>query len=166
MCGKKLHLVGSHFSSLPENASIRLAQYSLALDSILSSSTTTTSVLLGDFNASSHEELALFHPSLSDLFLSSPSTPPEPDLDLFRSSPTFGHLYPFVPGAPRSRPRKPRRIDRILVGGAGRGVGYEEVGKEQVRGKDGKRVWDRNGYEGRAWPSDHLGVVGTVRVGD
>ena len=115
---------------------------------------------MGDFNIYSEAELSLLSPFLHDAF-TPPSTPPSPDL--FRSSPTFGTLYPFVPGAPRSKPRKARRIDRVYLGGHGSSVvGYEELGRDQVRDAGGKRMWDKQGEDGRMWPSDHIGLVVSV----
>ncbi|KAK4705583.1 hypothetical protein P7C70_g623, partial [Phenoliferia sp. Uapishka_3] len=154
---EQLRLVTSHFSSLPQNAHIRRTQLSLAL-SFLTTSPATSSLLLGDFNNASESELELLSPFLTDSY-----TPPSSSTDLFRDSPTYGELYPFFYGG-RGAKRKPRRIDRCYYGGSASVRGYELVGREQVRDAGGKRIWDREGAEGRVWPSDHLGVVVTVRL--
>lgn len=53
----------------------------------------------------------------------------------------------------------------MLIGGEVRCVGYEEVGREHVRG-GGARVLDWTGKDGWAWPSDHVGVLVQVEVRD
>lgn len=134
-------------------------QYTLASSLLTYSSASTAHLLLADFNNSSHEEIASAFPSLHDTV--------SPLSDPFRDDPTFGQLYPFIPGAPKSRPRKLRRIDRILIGGEVMGIGCEKgkVGNVRVGMDplvvDGELLREN---KGNVFPSDHCGVLAVVRV--
>lgn len=148
---RQLRIATSHYSSLPENAAVRAAQYEQTLAILtaadVNGASSDAQILLADFNNSSHEELAPFSSSLIDTYTPTP--------DLFLDNPTFGELYPLVEGSPK--PRKKRRIDRILVGGslvvvqAGR-RGTERIGREALEGIEA------------TYPSDHAGVVSTVEL--
>lgn len=103
---------------------------------------------------------------------------------------TFGTLYPFLPHpAPRHRPRKARRIDRVyykvpsaLGGGGGGGggegitttlssscsdsvvreyrlIGKDEPVRDQAGGANGRVLKCSHGAKGFEWPSDHAGVA-------
>jgi endonuclease/exonuclease/phosphatase family metal-dependent hydrolase len=114
---------------------------------------------LGDFNASSSAELDLFTSSLHDVGpqpskaqLSNLPTNVE-KLELkFRNRPTFGSLYPFV-DLKSTKPRKPRRIDRIYVSKGTKYGQYRELGGEALSGEK-----DQLGKGGKRYPSDHLAV--------
>ncbi|KAM0756491.1 hypothetical protein T439DRAFT_376671 [Meredithblackwellia eburnea MCA 4105] len=223
---KRIRIITSHFSSLPQNAPLRAAQLGLAQSLLTSPSSPVVDIgiLMADFNVSSEAELENvfgaeeggWRDGIEALAAvpvvvvgGGPSNPTktnssnnksrrhrmnknhphppvslqdplnlEPRRDPFRQHATFGSLYPFVAGAPRSKPRKARRIDRVLLfvppctreseGGGGVGFvrgSYEEVGGGQVRDGEGRRCWDRQGREGRMWPSDHLGVAVVVALG-
>lgn len=160
----------SHFTSLPINRSIRQQQYTTAMHHLtpspspsLSLSTSSPHVLLADFNNSSHEELALPFASLVDTYSSSSST----SADLFRDDPTFGELYPYVIGGSRSRPRKPRRIDRILIGGVGIEIveNTRRIGREPITSRHGSSLKkDITSRDGMTYASDHCGIVAVLRI--
>lgn len=82
---------------------------------------------------------------------------------------TFGGLYPFLPHpAPRHRPRKLRRIDRVYYKTPGKRVelsvqDYELIGNDQpVRDAHGTVFKSNEGRGGFEWPSDHAGVAVTL----
>ncbi|GAA5986376.1 hypothetical protein JCM5350_002898 [Sporobolomyces pararoseus] len=161
-----LRLATSHFSSLPQNSRLRQSQYSVALSLLNTSPRASHSILLGDFNASSSTELDPFSSSLRDVG-------PQPTkaqlsqlfsnaerLDFkFRHRPTFGTLYPLV-SLTSTKPRKPRRIDRIYVSKNTRHSQYREIGGEAIEGEK-----DKLGKGGKSYPSDHLAVGIKIEIG-
>ncbi|GAA6035253.1 hypothetical protein JCM8097_008785 [Rhodosporidiobolus ruineniae] len=181
---EQLRLFTSHFTSLSTNAPIRSAQYQLALSLLSSPSTASTTsssspeplrVLLGDFNASSPSELALFPSSslhLQDACASPSSSTSkskkrprgneeEETEEAFRARPTFGHLYPWVTASSR-KPRKPRRIDRVYFSAGEKAVrvkSYIHLGAAPlVNPHTGARERDRLGKGGWGYASDHEAV--------
>ncbi|GAA5896643.1 uncharacterized protein JCM6883_006968 [Sporobolomyces salmoneus] len=161
-----LRLATSHFSSLPQNSRLRQSQYSVTLSLLNASPRASHSILLGDFNASSSNELDLFSKSLHDVGpspsksqLSECPTRDEKEDLKFRHRPTFGHLYPLVSLDSR-KPRKPRRIDRIYVSKGMKCSQYREMGGQAIEGEK-----DRLGKGGRMFPSDHLAVGMWVELG-
>lgn len=113
---------------------------------------------------------------------------PDPRIDVFRQNPTFGQLYPYVPTKDRrkidtperkaewlraQKPRKPRRIDRILIKGGScsitkwtTAIGVDPVEWDVESGRrkkpmnpSGNRVEELTGQDGFMWPSDHQGVA-------
>ena len=168
-----------------------------------------TKILLGDFNAASAAEFSAITTSypLSDAFTVSPShlhgphfhqsqhqqhqrdpraTPSQEEAS-FKHPPTFGHLYPYVPGAPRSKPRKARRIDRVYFSTSPtsslRCSHYSHIGEAALHfplkmsteddggstsavahhhrrkgGKKGPKIRDRDSVDGWMRASDHAGV--------
>jgi len=177
----QLRLCTSHFTALPLNAPFRKRQYDQTIQALLAHPRAPVHLILADTNASVEHELTPFHP-FTDAFLVSPACPPPPpgfstgrasaqdvrlyQERLFAAGPTFGHLYPWVPGAPRKKPRKPRRIDRVWVNGAAEVVAYgERGGQEPVRESEGGgRMRDGEGRDGWMWESDHVGVEVTLRI--
>ncbi|GAA5939914.1 hypothetical protein JCM3775_007148 [Rhodotorula graminis] len=138
---EQIRLVTSHFSPLPDNASLRLRQYKACLSFLSSAPASSTSsssssrpprppirLLVGDFNTSSAAELAPFSSPPHSLTDACPSAPPprapaSAHDASFASPPTFGHLYPLVTVHSR-KARKARRIDRVYFsGGPGAGGG-------------------------------------------
>ena len=59
-----------------------------------------------------------------------------------------------------SKPRKPRRIDRIFVGKMTRFSQYRELGGNAIEGER-----DQLGKNGRRYPSDHLAVGVKIEMG-
>ncbi|POY73909.1 hypothetical protein BMF94_3080 [Rhodotorula taiwanensis] len=142
---EKLRLVTSHFSALPQNATLRERQFRSCYDFLARPTATSCArlqlgakpplcVFLGDTNASASAELdLLYEPPLSlvdAMHASADSLARQRDARNiggstssaaaaaaadFRVRPTFGHLYPYVTASSRGRPRKPRRIDRIYL---------------------------------------------------
>lgn len=168
----QLRLATAHYTALTVNASFRKRQFDLTIRHLFAAPRVPVHIVLADTNASQESELQPFH-SLQDAFTVSPMCPPSRcgvdeatrQAQLFATAPTFGHLYPWVPGAPRKKPRTPRRLDRIWVKGAVP-LAYEELGGvEPVREQEGgARMRDGEGRDGWMWESDHVGVRVTVRV--
>ncbi|GAA6059068.1 hypothetical protein JCM10212_002039 [Sporobolomyces blumeae] len=161
---EKLRVLTSHYSSLPQNAVLRRSQYNASLAHLCARPRAAHSVLLADFNASSTHEFGPFAASFLDAC--PPLSPHElKDLSpsdkadaMFRKRPTFGALYPLV--TPTSKPRKPRRIDRIYVSRGTKVDRYREVGDEAIEGET-----DPLGKRGQKWPSDHVGVGARITLG-
>lgn len=117
------------------------------------------SILLGDFNASSSLELDVVSAQLRDVGpvpsksqLAELSSREEKEDLAFRHRPTFGALYPLV-SLDASKPRRPRRIDRIYVSKGTKSSHYRELGDEAIPGEK-----DKLGKGGKRYPSDHLAV--------
>ncbi|GAA5962108.1 hypothetical protein JCM3765_005524 [Sporobolomyces pararoseus] len=163
---ESLRLATSHFSSLPQNSRLRQWQYSVALSLLNASPRASHSILLGDFNASSSTELDPLSSTLHDVGphpskaqLSQVSSNAE-KLDLkFRHRPTFGALYPLV-SLTATKPRKPRRIDRIYVSKGTKYSQYRELGGQAIEGEK-----DKLGKGGKSYPSDHLAVGIKIEIG-
>lgn len=98
--------------------------------------TQASSVLMGDFNHSTYEELSGlvgnphseqpsdplyqdvgFSKSISQGGASTSRSDKRSRQDPLRDNATFGELYPYFPGSRRKEKRKPRRLDLILVKG-------------------------------------------------
>ncbi len=109
---------------------------------------------MGDFNTSAASDLESLASLVDSVFCRL-----EEPVALFSAASTFGTLYPYVPGAPRNKPRKGRRIDRILVSGQDVSCSdYALCGGDMVGDEKSIVVRDREGAQGVMWPSDHLGV--------
>ncbi|SCV68820.1 BQ2448_941 [Microbotryum intermedium] len=160
----KCRIASSHYSSLPTCAPIRQQQYRQTLRLVQQKPLPRSSVILGDFNANSELELSPFLASkVVDTHLKIRKPPHHPD---FHEDPAFGHLYPFVPGHQDRKPRKPRRIDRIYLGGESSklpmGTG-ERLGIHALLDDRGRDLEDANGD--KVYPSDHEGFLVEVGLG-
>ncbi|KDE08268.1 hypothetical protein MVLG_01534 [Microbotryum lychnidis-dioicae p1A1 Lamole] len=163
-CLVQWRIATSHYSSLPTCDQIRQHQYRQTLRLLQQKPTQRSSAILGDFNANSELEFAPFLASKwvdSHLLARCLSEPPD-----FREGSTFGHLYPFVPGQRDGKPRKPRRIDRIYLGGEAKALAMSadgRMGTDPIFGDNGCKLKDVNGDE--MFPSDHEGVWVELELG-
>ncbi|KAM0793002.1 hypothetical protein ACM66B_000496 [Microbotryomycetes sp. NB124-2] len=186
-----------HCSALPINEPLRATQYIRCMDLLRDSNNDQlVSLLLVDTNASHSDELQVFLDNsfeecccdvnnLAPFYYTLKEDRPDiPGLqrrkqDKWRDvsdrdrpeeqHPTFGHLFPIVPGSNpnRAKHRKPRRIDRIFVRQTGSIVegrqrwsleSVEPFGQVPVKDDKGRHVHEKTGKDGNLFPSDHAGV--------